>query len=640
MSISEEAHEVGKNLLTATPATIAATINGALSRFIGDHFKSDSGHVVDCDGKRSERFASVIHLPVKEADCRDPASIPADATAAVLDVRIDPDLEELRDSYRRVAEAKSFKKTPVPKGETRTNVTLGVVVGVRSAVSLEAIAGELEQLNGQTPSNQWPDMILIASTGVINYAVQFPGESISGDFLPPAEGAMTSFTPPMYIVTVMRPTGDYAFNKMLAFLLAHLGIFAPGAKLPAWNPILEGVTQNVVTLTGYQYNLHGDLLPVPQEFYNDRYLPPAPVRIEDQQGQLLSTVQFLPWQDGGTVLLRGQLPLEGLLIFLGKDVLKRGGVVNRPDEQISYVLPIKQADFNEWLNRIQRQSNMRVRRDPGRFIVQKLADEGASSPFMARIMMGVMRLRDAVFPEPASREEFDKLYEYVTSALFNARDASQKIGELWEGHARKVTTGEIVRHQGQHIHIAENIDRDLRTEVESFLNAATRAFKTGMQNLGKELGVDVGFLFQQQGTFEKGLAALKQNDPDLAEYLRETRVWSEPLMESRIDLEHGTWVLPRIAYRPVGGGMEVGEPLVAGKPVSEFVSFSFDRLTCFVEEFTCHCLQRRMPAGITITEIALAERPAEAPERFRVTLAEGGLPAWRIAFHASPFDEA
>lgn len=640
MSLSEEVHEAGKQLFAATPATIADIINGALSRFIGGHFESDSGRVVDRDGKRSERFASVIHLPVKETDRPDPAAFPADGVAAVVDVRIDPGLEEFRDSYRRIAEAKSLKKTPVPQGETRTNITLGIVLAVRSTASLEAIAEELERLNEQTPSNQWPDMIVIASTGVINYAVQFPGESVSGDFLPPAEGAMTSFTPPMYVVTVMRPTDDYAFNKMLAFLLAHLGIFAPEARLPAWNPILEGVTQNVVTLTGYQYNLGGDLLPVPREFYNDRYLPPVPLRIEDQQGQLLSTVQFLPWQEGGAVLLRGLLPLEGLLIFLGKDALQRGGVIKRPDAQISYVLPIKEGDFNEWLNRIQRQSNMRVRRDPGRFIVQKLADEGASSPFMARIMMGVMRLRDAVFPEPVSREEFDKLYEYVTSALFNARDSSQKIGELWEDHARKVRTGEIVRHQGQHIHIAENIDKDLRTEAESFLNAATRALKTGMQNLGRELRVDVGFLFQQQAAFEKGLAALKQNDPDLAEYLRETRVWSEPLMKSRIDLEHGTWVLPRVAYRPVGGGMEVGEPLVAGTPVSEFVRFSFDRLTCFVEEFTCHCLQRRMPAGITITEIASADRPAEAPERFRVTLAEGGLPAWRIAFHASAFEGA
>jgi hypothetical protein len=110
-------------------------------------------------------------------------------------------------------------------------------------------------------------------------------------------------------------------------------------------------------------------------------------------------------------------------------------------------------------------------------------------------------------------------------------------------------------------------------------------------------------------------------------------------MKSRIDLEHGTWVLPRVQYQPYGTGTKAVEPAVASKPISEFVQFSFDRLARFVEEFTCHCLQQNMPPGITITEIPMAERTAEAPERFRLTLAIGGLPAWRIAFDASRFEE-
>ena len=47
------------------------------------------------------------------------------------------------------------------------------------------------------------------------------------------------------------------------------------------------------------------------------------------------------------------------------------------------------------------------------------------------------------------------------------------------------------------------------------------------------------------------------------------------------------------------------------------------------EAGTVHCLQRRLPTGITVTEILLARRLAEAPERFRVTLANGGTPSWR-----------
>ena len=62
-------------------------------------------------------------------------------------------------------------------------------------------------------------MIVVAATGAIHYAVQFPGEGVSGDFLPPGDGALDAYTPPMYIVMVMRPTGVYTLNKMLALAM-------------------------------------------------------------------------------------------------------------------------------------------------------------------------------------------------------------------------------------------------------------------------------------------------------------------------------------------------------------------------------------------------------------------------------------
>jgi hypothetical protein len=188
-----------------------------------------------------------------------------------------------------------------------------------------------------------------------------------------------------------------------------------------------------------------------------------------------------------------------------------------------------------------------VRRDPGRLIVQKLADEGAGSPFMARILMGILKLRDAAL-DGAAIEELDRSHEFSVAAISNARTSADKIVELWVDHSRKVLNGEVVRAEGQDIYISENIDKELRREVESFLNAGTRALKTGMQNLGKQMGIDIGFLFKQSGAFERGITALGDRDPDLAEYLRRTRTWSEPLVKSRIDLEHGSWTLPRIEY--------------------------------------------------------------------------------------------
>ena len=104
--------------------------------------------------------------------------------------------------------------------------------------------------------------------------------------------------------------------------------------------------RTAVTVAGYQYDLAGVLRPVPREFYNDRYFPPPPLRIETQKGELLSTIQFVPWQDGGVVVMRGKLPLPGIMVFFGKKGIEQGGTIHRPpDVQISYVVPITAADF-------------------------------------------------------------------------------------------------------------------------------------------------------------------------------------------------------------------------------------------------------------------------------------------------------
>lgn len=394
-----------------------------------------------------------------------------------------------------------------------------------------------------------------------------------------------------------------------------------------------------MTVCSYQYNLSGELLPVPRQFYNDRYLPPWPLRIEDRKGNLLSTVQFLPWQDGGVILLRGKLPLEGILVFLGADTLKRGGVIKRDGLQISYALPMKEAQFVEMLASFQRQSNMVVRHESPKVVVQKVADEGSQSPFIARLAMGILRLKDVVFPNPADRDAFDKASQFVFTSFLNTRESARELVEVWLEHLRKVSQGEITRIRETTVQIDENIDKHLRKQLEGFLNSAVRTLKQGMQNVTTALQLNIGFLFQKPAPFGKGLTALAVTDPALAEYLRLARTsWSERLLQSRNAIEHEGWMLPSAKYSLDGASIKVDEPSIAGQPVSDFVATMTDRLACFVEEITAHCLQMRMPRGITITEIPLSERVAEAPERFRVTLANGGLPVWTIACHQTSFE--
>ena len=258
---------------------------------------------------------------------------------------------------------------------------------------------------------------------------------------------------------------------------------------------------------------------------------------------------------------------------------------------------------------------------------------------MARIFLGVLHLRDQVYADPAKRDSFDTPYDYVTSALSSARDSSRKLGRLWKHHGEMIASGKIAKIDGGNIHVHESIDKDLRSEIETFLNAATRCLKTGMQNIASELGMNIGFLFQKMDAFEKGIATHQRTDPDLAAYLQQTRAWSEPMLKSRIDLEHGTGYFPRIGYAVENGGVKAIEPTVDGKRVSEFVDFTFDRLCCFVEELSSHCLRCKMPKGVTLTEIPPANRVSEVPERFRIALKDGGQPVWRIASHQSRFED-
>ena len=114
---------------------------------------------------------------------------------------------------------------------------------------------------------------------------------------------------------------------------------------------------------------------------------------------------------------------------------------------MSYVVPITREDFNELIRRIQRQTNMVVKSGEGKWIVQKLADEGTSTPFFARIFMGVLRLRDLAYSETA-RDKFDQHFEFVSSSLLTARTTAKELAELWEQHIQKLGSGEAARIRG------------------------------------------------------------------------------------------------------------------------------------------------------------------------------------------------
>jgi hypothetical protein len=207
----------------------------------------------------------------------------------------------------------------------------------------------------------------------------------------------------------------------------------------------------------------------------------------------------------------------------------------------------------------------------------------------------------------------------------------RQLTKVWKEHKRKVAAGEAARVQGNALHVDESVDGELGQEADAFLNAASRALKKGMQDVAGVLDVNIGFLFQKQGAFEMGVAALQASDPALADYLRQAQVWSETLQDARNAVEHEGWTLPPVRYARTGDKIKATEPEIIGKPATEFTAFTFDRLACFVEDVTAHLLKQKLPS--------LTDRAADMPERFRLTLAHGGMPPWIIAFQASSFEQ-
>jgi hypothetical protein len=640
MNVADQARAAGRKIHVAAPGDVAAAINAGMAEVIGWPFAVTSGRLFDLAGKQTAAFASVVHTAKQGFAPGD--DIPADNAMAVIDVVEELDINELRASHARLLVAKHLEKSAAPQTRETpvATVTLTIIFARKARTSIETITDELNRLNEPLPHSEWIDMVAVSDTAVVSYGCQLAGQFSLGGILPPSRGV--KYSPAWYVIPTMLASRDGTFNKVVAFIVSYIVFFSPGTAYLNFNDLLEGTSKNLVTSFGYQYNLSGDLVPVPRNQYVERLLPPRPIIIESRgKKELLASLVYVPWQDGGVVLSRGKLPLEGLLIFLGKEALKNGGVIRTgPDTQVSHVLPITPVMFAEMVDRLRNQSNMIVRQVEPKYTMEKLADEGTTTPFIARLFVGLLYIRESAYPDQTERLAFDGLLNQVLTPLLSARVSAQEIEKTWSGHLAKIEAGQAVRMEGGSLRSDGDDHRALRKEVNNFLHEAAKAMKEGGQKIGKSTGKNIGFLFQGAGTYATGLRALQASDPSLASYVQQTRdMWSERLINARNDLEHGGWTLPRIAYKQRNGKIIAQQPAIDGTPVLEFVRTMLDRVSCFTEDFIVHCLQAKLPSDISLAEIPLPERAIEAPERFRITLAHGGLPLWTIVYAARRFEE-
>jgi hypothetical protein len=617
-------------------SSLGALLNAFLSEYLPWPFRSTRGKAFDSTGAESLHFESLIYTSPDDSE-----RVPADNLACAIDVHEKLGLQELRRSYEKIVRVKALTKSPtpsVPQGPPVANGTMGIIFAVDSDIPIEALGEEVSRLNGHHNYLQWPDMIVVLSRGTVNLMCQIPYKPL-GDFLPPAREG--SYRAAMYIHVFARAHASFALNKMCAVLFPYLYFFQPGVGLPPYREIVKDMPATGMPIAAFQFNLEGDLVPVPTSMrFDELFLFPLSFRVEDKQGNLHAKVQYLPWQNGGVVRVQGQFPIEALLVFAGKSAL-REPIVRFQGEQTSGVIPMSRDQFKEMANRMARQSNLVIIPDKRpNLVVEQRGNEGTSSPFVARLFLGICEMRNQSIGDKVLREKFDKVFEGVHAGLESLRDTVRSVTQLYSAHSEAVARGEGARNVNGDIFVDTPIDRELRTQIESFVSTASRVFKDKMRELLSVLGVNIGFLYQKPHAFANGIAKLKQTDAPLADYLVETRAkWSERLSNCRNDLEHGTWVVPGVRYEQNGAGVRAIEPAVDGQPVTEFVAHIAERIYCFVEECCAHAFQSVMQYDVSLTEIPLSQRNPEIASRFRLALIGGGTPVWTIAYHDTKFDD-
>ncbi len=475
-------------------------------------------------------------------------------------------------------------------------------------------------------------MVAVLNRGTINYLATFgPDQTMPGDWLPPARGGR-DFVPPVLLHMVTTATTTFALNNIVGFIIGQLAFFAPTLERPDMRAAIVGVPANRTIVILYQYDLAGRLV----ELQKTEPVATPPFLIESPEKELLGKMFYQPWQDGGIVILEGRLPLEGLLVFAPTRVSTHTTKLKN-ERQVSSVLPMSFDDFKTFAAQIAKRSNLTVRQPLQEFTIAHLADEGTSTPFVSRLWMTPIHLRDLVLTQKADIDAFDAVYQSVLNDLVTLRRIGRETLELWNDHAKRVASGQIVRYQNG-IHVDQTIDEPLSHNLETIIKNSAGAAKQ-LQNLTSIFGVKIGFMFEKDSGFEAGITALESTDSLFADYMRETRKWLQPLTLVRNDLEHKPFVAPRIQYvRKPGDAFEVKQPEVLGLALTVFVPVLLSRLNRFVEEVVMRSMQTAMPSPMAVTEVPVAKRDPMKPERFAAGVI-GQVQPWQIIYSDDAFDD-
>lgn len=588
-------------------------------------------------------FAALTHVPMSDLGINKEGEISlvvkeksligkngaADIAVAIVMIE-ELNTEKLKSAYDLLSKLKN---------ELEIRELQTIIVAKSSNKKIITLGETVTELNCNYHSATWLDNVVVLNEGMLSYGVHDPCTKVIGHWLFHTATLSDMTIPALYYLLLVTAI-ENPLVPLFWRIATNLLVVRPSKRHKEVHELLTDEGRNVLTMTGYQCDLQGKLKPVPEDQYRGRMLPNFPLKIVTQDGKELGQVEYLKWQNGGVIIVTGEFPLDVFFGFRKFRISRPVSTQRKEKYQISSVLPLSKLGFQNLLAEIQGKSNIKFQSSRPPMVIQKISNEGVSTPIIARLRMGLMTFRDKLPPEAIDISAYDKALDLTLTNLMNARTGLNLIRQLFADYEEDIREGKIVRVQGNMINISEPIDDALGHAVESFINNCGRAFKTGMQRLVATLGGDIGFLFQKDSAFETGLAKLFQSDPRLAAYLKSCRQsWTEILSDLRNSLEHDDRILQRVGHDLKGSNVVVLEPELKGRPVRELLDFIFDRLSKFVEEVTVHSLQRKMMYGFIFEEIPLSDRDPKSASRFEPGISRDNI-GWDIEYSNNRFDES
>ena len=219
------------------------------------------------------------------------------------------------------------------------------------------------------------------------------------------------------------------------------------------------------------------------------------------------------------------------------------------------------------------------------FRVERYADFGSGEPWVARIMLGLPELVNAVPAFVATREAFANEIGEVFYALSAAFNTLRELRTLVVENAP-----------------ASNIEKAYSNLYGHLWQAHKSRFQTAMN----ALGVNIGFLFQKNADFEKVAAKLLAKRPELADLVSSMRHDRAAFQVSLADYRN--WVAHRTKH--------IDPAVLATFHSLDFAEQMFDNVWQAMERYVVLLVVVSIPAGLQVIEIPESQRDPARPTRY------------------------